>query len=137
MRADREPFESQDPYESPSRSGRAPVLNEVKLDTLIAGDGDFLDALIDEILFTVGTQIERIEHAMSQGRPTDLRLAGEVLRMAGETVGAPRFTEAARTVAALGKSGVMGGAMDALTHLRAEFERMTAALREYAERHAG
>jgi hypothetical protein len=119
-----------------SRSGRAPVLNEVKLDALIAGDGDFLDALIDEILFTVGAQIERIEHAMAQGRPTELRLAGEALRMAGETVGAPRFTEAARAIIELGKNGVLGGALDALTRLREEFERMTLALREYAERHA-
>lgn len=122
------------PQERPVLTG--PVLNEVKLDALIAGDGDFLDALVDEILFTAGAQIERIEHAMAQGLPTELRLAGEALRMAGETVGAPRFTDAARAIADLGKTGVMGGAMDALTRLRDEFGKMTVALRDYAERHA-
>jgi hypothetical protein len=111
-----------------------PVLNTFRLDALIDGDGDFLDALVDEILFTIHTQVERIERAISEGRPTELRLAGETLRITGETIGARRFVEAARAVSEQGKSGVMGGAMEVLSRVRHEAECLAAALREYVDR---
>ena len=104
-----------------------PTAVEALLD-LAGGDLDFVDEIADTYLADAPTQIDAIAAAASAGDPAALVAPAHTLKSSSASVGAVRLSELARELETAARSGAVIDASAWADAIRAEFERVAAAL---------
>jgi len=102
------------------------VLNNLL--TMFNGDKTFVYEVIGTYLADGARLVAGLEQALAAGKGEDLRRAAHSLKSNSANLGAITLAELSRELEALGKTGMLSEAAPTAAQIKAEFERVKAAL---------
>ena len=119
-----------------TRTASEVLLDPAALENLrqMAGsDPSFVTELIDTFLEDAPKLLEDMTQALEAGDAAGLRLCAHSLKSNGAEFGATVFSEICKQLEMIGKAGNLGGAGTLVTQAKAEFARVSSALKTIRE----
>jgi HPt (histidine-containing phosphotransfer) domain-containing protein len=111
-----------------------PVIDRATLDALASTtDREFVVELIDTFLEDAPQLLASLNTALGAGDAEAFRRAAHSLKSNGASLGAMTFSASAKDLEMMGKAGDLQGAQTKVEGLRAEFERVLQALKDYKD----
>jgi PAS domain S-box-containing protein len=104
--------------------GRFGILRELDV-----GDGELLEAIVQEFLQNANELVGALRDAVNEGDPQSVQRASHTLRGASANVGATQLAELASKLEALGRAAALGTAPRLLDQTMAALTQVEAALR--------
>ncbi|HLC03782.1 MAG TPA: Hpt domain-containing protein [Anaerolineales bacterium] len=109
-----------------------PVIDRATLDTLASTtDKEFVGELIDTFLEDAPSLLDSLMTTLAAQDAEGFRRAAHSLKSNGASLGAMSFSASAKELEMIGKAGDLSGAEAMVESLRAEFEQVTQALKDY------
>lgn len=111
-----------------------PTIDRDTLEALVSTtDREFVHELIDTFLDDALSLFDSLGTALSAQDAEGFRRAAHSLKSNGASLGALSFAESAKQLEMIGKSGDLSGVGDKVEQLRADFEQVTQALKDYKD----
>jgi len=109
-----------------------PVIDRATLEGLASTtDKEFVGELIDTFLEDAPTLLAALSSTLEGQDAEGFRRAAHSLKSNGASLGAMAFSGSAKELERMGKAGDLNGAAGRVESLRAEFDQVMQALREY------
>src|SRR3972149_2077901 len=120
------------PLEGEMKEMPDPVIDRATLDTLASTtDKEFVGELIDTFLEDAPSLLDSLMTTLAAQDAEGFRRAAHSLKSNGASLGAMSFSASAKELEMIGKAGDLSGAEAMVESLRAEFEQVTQALKDY------
>jgi HPt (histidine-containing phosphotransfer) domain-containing protein len=108
-----------------------PVIDEAAFANLVAMTGeDFIGELVAAYVEEAPPLLAEMERALAAGQAEDFARAAHSLKSSSASLGALGFSEQARQMEGLGRSGDLAGAGERMELFVAEYARVERALKE-------
>lgn len=107
--------------------GLDPAAMSALLD-VAGGDLDFVDDLAQTYLEDAPLRLAALDDAAAAGDPAGLVAPAHTLKSSSASMGAVRLADLARELEAAARNGAVPDALDRVAAMRAEYERVAAAL---------
>jgi len=109
-----------------------PLIDRATLETLASTtDKEFVGELIDTFLEDAPSLLDSLGSTLAAQDTEGFRRAAHSLKSNGASLGAMSFSASAKELEMMGKAGDLNGAEPKVERLRAEFDQVIQALKDY------